>query len=111
MPDAFPRDFTFGVATAAYQVEGNIENDWSEWEQAGRLKDPSHRCGRGVDHWNLFEHDVQLAYLFDTSGETARFVVGDKRQARAGGQSVERTEYQRRALPYGKAAKVKEKRD
>lgn len=57
----FPTDFTFGVATAAYQVEGNIENDWSEWERAGKLKDPSHRCGRGVDHWSMFDLDVKLA--------------------------------------------------
>ncbi|MFE8602582.1 glycoside hydrolase family 1 protein [Archangium violaceum] len=57
----FPRGFTFGVATAAYQVEGHIENDWSEWERQGKCKDPNHRCGRGVDHWNLFDHDVQLA--------------------------------------------------
>jgi beta-glucosidase len=57
----FPQDFIFGVATAAYQVEGHIENDWSEWERAGRLKNPTDRCGRGVDHWTLFEHDVQLA--------------------------------------------------
>ena len=34
----FPDDFVFGVATAAYQVEGHIENDWSEWERAGRVK-------------------------------------------------------------------------
>ena len=45
----FPSDFVFGVATAAYQVEGHIENDWSEWERAGRMK---HVAGAGVDHWN-----------------------------------------------------------
>ncbi|MGA9526199.1 MAG: family 1 glycosylhydrolase [Myxococcaceae bacterium] len=61
MSGVFPQSFTFGVATAAYQVEGHIENDWSEWEQAGRLKDPNQRCGRSVDHWNLFDQDVQLA--------------------------------------------------
>src|SRR5690348_9560890 len=37
-PPRFPDDFAFGVATAAYQVEGNIENDWSEWER-GRFDD------------------------------------------------------------------------
>jgi beta-glucosidase len=57
----FPKNFTFGVATAAYQVEGHIDNDWSEWEQQGKLKDPHMRCGRGVDHWNRFDLDVQLA--------------------------------------------------
>lgn len=57
----FPEGFTFGVATAAYQVEGHIENDWSDWERAGRLKDPDQRCGRGVDHWRRFDEDVALA--------------------------------------------------
>jgi beta-glucosidase len=57
----FPPNFVFGVATSAYQVEGHIENDWSEWERAGRLKDPNGRCGRGVDHWNRFDEDVGLA--------------------------------------------------
>ncbi|HEY1086235.1 MAG TPA: family 1 glycosylhydrolase, partial [Archangium sp.] len=56
----FPADFTFGVATAAYQVEGGIENDWSAWERAGKLKDPNERCGAGVDHWNRFFDDVPL---------------------------------------------------
>ncbi len=57
----FPDGFTFGVATAAYQVEGGIENDWSEWERQGRLTDPAMRCGRAVDHWNRYDEDLQLA--------------------------------------------------
>jgi beta-glucosidase len=56
----FPEDFTFGVATSAYQVEGNIENDWSVWERLGRLKDKAARCGRGVEHWERFESDLSL---------------------------------------------------
>lgn len=56
----FPADFTFGVATSAYQVEGGIENDWSDWERAGKLKDPNARCGDSVDHWNRFFDDVPL---------------------------------------------------
>jgi beta-glucosidase len=32
----FPRDFLWGTATAAHQVEGgNDNNDWHAWEQAG----------------------------------------------------------------------------
>lgn len=58
----FPSDFVFGVATSAYQVEGHIENDWSEWERAGKLNKPHARCGRGVDHWNRFDEDLKLAH-------------------------------------------------
>ncbi len=51
----------FGVATSAYQVEGHIENDWAEWERAGKLKEAHARCGKGVDHWNRYEEDFGLA--------------------------------------------------
>jgi beta-glucosidase len=36
---SFPDDFLWGASTAAYQVEGGLANQWSEWERdnAGRL--------------------------------------------------------------------------
>lgn len=58
--DRFPDDFLFGAATSAYQLEGGIENDWSAWERAGKLKDPAARCGPAVDHWNRFDEDLAL---------------------------------------------------
>lgn len=34
----FPKDFRWGTATAAYQVEGHGDNaDWWAWEQAGKI--------------------------------------------------------------------------
>ncbi|MCK6549022.1 family 1 glycosylhydrolase [Myxococcota bacterium] len=55
-----PKGFLLGCATSAYQIEGGIENDWSRWEAAGRLKDPNVRCGRAVDHWSRWREDFAL---------------------------------------------------
>ncbi len=74
---SFPPGFVFGVSTAAYQVEGGIENDWSLWERAGKLVHREQRCGRAVDHWNRFDEDLRLvgevgATAFRVSLEWAR---------------------------------------
>ena len=29
----FPKDFLWGSATSAHQVEGGLVNDWTEWEK------------------------------------------------------------------------------
>lgn len=39
VPDRRSRSpFLWGVATSAYQIEGAVENDWTAWESAGRLR-------------------------------------------------------------------------
>ena len=38
----FPKNFLWGTATAAHQVEGQNQNNWSEWEkEPGRIADGS----------------------------------------------------------------------
>jgi beta-glucosidase len=60
-PTPFPRNFLWGVSTAAHQVEGdNLNNQWAEWEQAGRIKSGD-RSGRACDWWNNAERDFDLA--------------------------------------------------
>jgi beta-glucosidase len=56
----FPRDFIWGVSTAAHQVEGNNENQWTAWERAGNIKS-GHACGLACDWWNNAERDFELA--------------------------------------------------
>ncbi|MDP1743384.1 MAG: glycoside hydrolase family 1 protein [Candidatus Amesbacteria bacterium] len=55
----FPKDFLWGTATAAHQVEGNnVHNDWWRWEHevVGRLK-----SGIASDHYQRFKSDFSLA--------------------------------------------------
>lgn len=53
------KDFLYGAATSAHQVEGNnIHSDWWAWEQRtpGATK-----SGKAVDHWNRYPEDFALA--------------------------------------------------
>lgn len=75
----------WGSATSAYQVEGGITNDWSEWEKANadRLADAkaywqawqmekfpeilsrgNYLSGRAADHYNRYGQDFDLVEQF-----------------------------------------------
>ena len=55
----FPQGFIWGASTSSHQVEGhNRSNDWWEYEQLGRVP---HRSGDACCHYELFEHDFDLA--------------------------------------------------
>ncbi len=57
----FPDNFIWGVATSAHQVEGgNHNNQWSAWEQQGRIKSGD-RAGLACDWWRNAELDFDLA--------------------------------------------------
>ncbi|MBI1746063.1 MAG: glycoside hydrolase family 1 protein [Acidobacteria bacterium] len=64
---AFPKEFFWGSATSAHQVEGNnTNNDWYVWEQA---RDKNGRCrvrncdasGAAAEHYQRFDADFALA--------------------------------------------------
>ena len=57
----FPKNFLWGAATSAHQVEGeNINNDWWRWEQLEKIKDGS-VSGKACDHYHLFKSDFKMA--------------------------------------------------
>ncbi len=66
----FPENFKWGSATSAHQIEGDNQNDWSEWESSAiRLeglrhegKDPADFIsGRACDSYNRYREDFDIA--------------------------------------------------
>lgn len=69
----FPKNFLFGSATAAHQIEGGQKNDWSEWEKkAGRITDGSDST-IACDSWNKWLKDIAL--LKKTNQNAYRFSI------------------------------------
>lgn len=76
----FPEGFLWGAATSAYQVEGSIKNNWSEWEEknADKLvkkaktywqewqkekfpemfKRENYICGQACNSYNMVDEDI-----------------------------------------------------
>ncbi|MCX6783662.1 MAG: glycoside hydrolase family 1 protein [candidate division WWE3 bacterium] len=58
MKNNFPQDFLWGAATSSHQVEGgNVNNDWYQAEQQGRIP----KAGLACDSYHRFEGDFDLA--------------------------------------------------
>lgn len=80
----FPKSFFWGASTAAHQVEGGLENQWTVWEREhakelaqsahqrltevpswndikDRAEDPANYIsGKGVDHYKHYKEDFDL---------------------------------------------------
>ncbi|MBP2242087.1 6-phospho-beta-glucosidase [Cytobacillus eiseniae] len=62
----FPKDFLWGAASAAYQVEGAWDKDgkgMSNWDQFVRIPGKTYKGTTGdiaVDHYHRFQEDVEL---------------------------------------------------
>lgn len=84
MSESGGKQFFWGVATSAHQIEGGLSNDWTEWEKKNaetlarearsrvwprhileRFPSPldpeNYRSGRAADHYNRFRDDIRLA--------------------------------------------------
>jgi beta-glucosidase len=69
----FPRDFLWGAATSAHQVEGGNENsDWWDWELASRTPCAA-PSGKACEHYTRYPADIAL--LASLGLNTYRFSV------------------------------------
>ncbi len=61
----------WGTAVSHYQVEGDDECDWSEWERSGRTRGGA--CGAAAGSWERYESDADLAR--DAGANAFRFSI------------------------------------
>jgi len=79
IPWKFGKNFLWGSATAAYQVEGYCYNtNWHQFESAvdaqGKPRiDEGQKAGAACDEWNLYKEDIKL--MKDISLNSYRFSV------------------------------------
>tara|TARA_B100000287_G_C20606174_1_gene770164 strand:- start:38 stop:1438 length:1401 start_codon:yes stop_codon:yes gene_type:complete len=66
---SFPSDFIWGTATAAHQIEGNQNNNWTVFEEESGLE----RSGEACDHWSRWKEDFSL--LSSLGANSYRFSV------------------------------------
>ncbi len=66
---SFPDDFLWGTATAAHQVEGDLSNNWSDFEEKKGLE----KSGSACDHWNRWKDDFEM--LTNLGLTTYRFSI------------------------------------
>lgn len=79
----FPKDFLWGSATSAHQVEGGNRNDWTEWEMknaerlskesGGKYPPENYISGQACDHYNRFREDFDIAKSLNQN--THRFSI------------------------------------
>ncbi|MDP1833411.1 MAG: glycoside hydrolase family 1 protein [Candidatus Moranbacteria bacterium] len=92
MNKIFPKNFLWGAATSAHQVEGDLNNDWINWE-----KENAERLAKGADEkWEKWQQE-KFPEMFDSqnyiSGRTcehySRFEE-DFDLAKSGGHNAHR---------------------
>ena len=53
---AMPEGFVWGVATASHQIEGDNNNNWTQFEK----REGKEQSGKACNHWNLWATDHEL---------------------------------------------------
>ncbi|MFH1822107.1 MAG: glycoside hydrolase family 1 protein [Patescibacteria group bacterium] len=111
----FPKGFLWGASTSAYQIEGGIKNDWSEWERNKlRIKNLELKglnpddfiCGQACDSYHRYEEDLNLCLELNCNAyrmgiEWARI------EPKEGQWDMKEIEHYRKVLQAAKKRKLK----
>lgn len=111
----FPQGFLLGASTSAYQIEGGIINDWSQWETSEKrlaylkkqgLNPEDFICAQACDSYNKWEEDFELIKKLNLN--SYRFSLEWARiEPREGEFNQEAIEYYRKILTDLKKAGIK----
>ncbi|MFA7662377.1 MAG: glycoside hydrolase family 1 protein [Patescibacteria group bacterium] len=97
----FPENFFWGCSTSAHQVEGGLNNDWSEWENSPkRLAELKNKQLDPIDFISgqaansFLENNADIACLKELNNNTYRFSIDWSRIEPEEGQfNLEALEY------------------
>ncbi|MFH1522203.1 MAG: glycoside hydrolase family 1 protein [Patescibacteria group bacterium] len=111
----FPKNFLWGTSTSAYQVEGGIKNDWSEWEndelriknlKLKGLNPDNFVCEKACDFYHLYEEDFDLAVRLNNNA--VRFGIEWARiEPKEGKWNMDEIEHYRKVLQAAKKRNLK----
>ncbi|MBK8946079.1 MAG: glycoside hydrolase family 1 protein [Ignavibacteriae bacterium] len=68
-------DFLWGTSTSSFQIEGNITNDFTEWENLGKFRNNGSNplYENGSNHWNNWKTDFD--FLKELNINSYRFSI------------------------------------
>jgi beta-glucosidase len=71
----FPKDFLWGASTASHQVEGNTNNQWSEWEQANSKK-LANNARKHLEFLNRYGHNLKWDAIAINASQPENYISG-----------------------------------
>lgn len=113
----FPKNFLWGTASAAHQIEGgNVHSDWWTWEQKnkGKILDVKEKkfsgqkfepSGRACDHYHLYEQDFSLIKKMNNNAHRLS-IEWARLEPKEGEWNLEELEHYRQVLQSLKDKKI-----
>lgn len=70
---SFPKDFVWGTASSAYQIEGNVSANGKLVENTWTRDASKPQAGIGTDHWHRYKEDID--HIYESGMRVYRFHI------------------------------------